>query len=215
MPEDEITEYWEFISPVTQEAIIRHPTGRTIQSITIISFDPLAAACLCHQSNKFNLYHTLIEGITNRKWLSKNLWWNVITQNESQRWPKICFPIQLAPGLARSQKAFHTLIKSSKEESINRGGKSSHAHAVFSDRLSGGQTSNWNSALSWIQWRNINQRRDRVPEGVSRLWMENGGRLEILRRLFPHFFPPLSESEKMRLPCWMTEIPVFAKHACC
>lgn len=123
MPEDEITEYWEFISPVTQEAIIRHPTGRTIQSITIISFDPLAAACLCHQSNKFNLYHTLIEGITNRKWLSKNLWWNVITQNESQRWPNICFPIQLVPGLARSQKAFHTLIKSSKEESINRGGK--------------------------------------------------------------------------------------------
>lgn len=122
MPEDEITEYWEFISPVTQEAIIRHPTGRTIQSITIISFDPLAAACLCQQSNKFNLYHTLIEGITNRKWLSKNLWWNVITQNESQRWLKICFPIWLVPGLARSQKAFHTLIKRSKEESINRGG---------------------------------------------------------------------------------------------
>lgn len=131
MPEDEITEYWELISPVTQEAIIRHPTGRTIQSITIISFDPLAPACLCHQSNKFNLYHTLIEGITNRKWLSKNLWWNVITQNESQRWPKICFPIQLAPGLARSQKAFHTLIKSSKEESINRGGKSSHARRLL------------------------------------------------------------------------------------
>lgn len=71
MPEDEITENWEFISPVTQETIIHHPTGRTIQSITIISFDPLAAACLCHQSNKFNLYHTLIEGITNREWLSK------------------------------------------------------------------------------------------------------------------------------------------------
>lgn len=123
MPEDEITEYWEFISPVTQEAIICHPTGRTIQSITIISFDPLAAACLCHQSNKFNLYHTLIEGITNRKWLSKNLWWNVITLNESQRWLKICFPIWLVLGLARSQKAFHTLIKRSKEESINRGGK--------------------------------------------------------------------------------------------
>ena len=48
-----------------------HPTGRTIQSITIISFDPLDAACLCQQSNKFNLYHTLIEGITNREWLSK------------------------------------------------------------------------------------------------------------------------------------------------
>lgn len=50
-----------------------HPTGRTIQSITVISFDPLAAACLCQQSNKFNLYHTLIEGITNREGLSKNL----------------------------------------------------------------------------------------------------------------------------------------------
>lgn len=72
-PEDGITEHWEFISPVTQEAIIPHPPGRTIQSITIISFDPLAAACLCQQSNKFNLYHTLIKGITNREGLSKNL----------------------------------------------------------------------------------------------------------------------------------------------
>lgn len=66
-PEDGITEHWEFISPVTQEAIIPHPVGRTIQSITVISFDPLAAACLCQRSNKFNLYHTLIEGITNRE----------------------------------------------------------------------------------------------------------------------------------------------------
>lgn len=76
-PEDRITEHCEFISPVTQKAIIAHPTGRTIQSITVISFDPLAAACLCQQSNKFNLYHTLIKGITNTERLSKNLWWNV------------------------------------------------------------------------------------------------------------------------------------------
>lgn len=76
-PEDGITEHWEFISPVTQKAIIPHPTGRTIKSIIVISFDPLAAACLCQQSNKFNLYHTLIKGITNRERLSKNLWWNV------------------------------------------------------------------------------------------------------------------------------------------
>lgn len=72
-PEDGITEHWEFISPVTQKAIIPHPTGRTIQSITVISFDPLTTACLCQHSNKFNLYHTLIEGITNREGLSKNL----------------------------------------------------------------------------------------------------------------------------------------------
>lgn len=48
-----------------------HPPGRTIQSITVISFDPLAAACLYQQSNKFNLYLTLIESITNREGPSK------------------------------------------------------------------------------------------------------------------------------------------------
>lgn len=55
--------------PFTQEAIIPHPVGRTVQSISVISFDPLAAACLCQQTNKLNLYHTLIKAITNREGL--------------------------------------------------------------------------------------------------------------------------------------------------
>lgn len=112
-PEDGITEHWEFISPVTQEAIIPHPTGRTIQSITVISFDPLAAACLCQRSNKFNLYHTLIEGITNREGLSKNLWWNVITQNESQRWVKMRFFNRVTAGACTVPKS---ISYSNKEE---------------------------------------------------------------------------------------------------
>lgn len=110
-PEDGITGRGGFTPPVTQKAIILHPLGRTIQSITVISFDPLAPACLCQRSNKFNLYHTLIQSKTN----TVRLWWNDITQNKSERWVKICFPIELVP---EPQKAFHTL----KEELGGGGG---------------------------------------------------------------------------------------------
>ena len=50
-----------------------HPCGRTIQSITVISFDPLAAVCLLKQGNKFNLDHAPIGSVTNSKGSSKTL----------------------------------------------------------------------------------------------------------------------------------------------
>lgn len=41
------------------------------------------------------------------------------------------------------------------------------------------------------------------------------GKIGDITSFVSTLFPPLSESEKMHLRGWMTEIPVFAEHARC